>query len=253
MDALRILIVEDEGVSVEAAINALRTAASAAIDVVSGPFEAIEKMKAESYDVALVDMLFRTESDEFETRRRLGRIGLDGGQLHQSGLAVLHAIAKLGLPTRPVIWSGGAPNRRIHMIFAHEVMGCRVMCAKEASGDLPRAVAAALQGSEYMHPVLGMYLTPDYARPLKETLLASPARLRIWRAMASGQHQHKAIAKSAGVKPSTIRKSMDDLRSKLLEFDPGYPANGSPSTELIRYVAQNWEFFLDDTVRAMFP
>jgi DNA-binding NarL/FixJ family response regulator len=250
---LHILIVEDQGVTAEMATNALRTINSAVIDVAPGPLAAIEKMKTTPYDVAIVDMLFRTESDDFETRRRLGDIGMNGGQLHLSGLAVLHAITNLDLPTRPVIWSSGEANRRLHMIFAYEVLGCRVLCAKEAVRDLPHAVAAALEGREYVHPVLKMYLTPDFARPLKETLLASSARLRIWRAMASGQHQHKAIAKNAGVKPSTIRKSMDDLRAKLLQFDPGYPANGSPSAEIIRYAGQNWEFFLDDTVRRMYP
>ncbi|MFC0105478.1 hypothetical protein [Kibdelosporangium aridum] len=192
---------EDQGVTAEMATNALRTIDTAVIDVAPGP-AAIEKMRNQPYDVAIVDMLFRRESDDFENRRRPGHVGLNSEQLHLSGLAVLHPITAHDLPTRPVVWSSGEANRRLHMIFAYEVLGCRVLCSKEAVGDLPLAVAAALERREYVRPVLKMYLTPGFARPLEETLLASSARLRIWRAMASEQHQHKAIAKSAGWRPA---------------------------------------------------
>ncbi|WIV57976.1 response regulator [Amycolatopsis nalaikhensis] len=253
MSDVRILIVEDLGVAADMAAQTLKQAGPYTVETAHAPGQAIEILAAGRFDVVVADMLFRPDSDEFETRRRRGLVTLDDDRLHLSGLAVLDAVSQRGVRTRPVLWSSGEANRRLHMIFAHEVLGCRVLCSKEAIADLPHAVASAISGQDYIHPVLEMYLTPGFAKPLRETLLASSSRLLVWRAMALGQHQHKMIAKTAGVQPNTIKKRMDEMRKVLLEFDPGCVADGSPSAELIRYASQNWEFFLDETVRARFP
>lgn len=253
MNDVRVLIVEDLGVAADMAAHALRQAGPYTVEIAHAPREAIEMLDTGKFDVVVADMLFRSDSDEFETRRRQGSVTLDDERLHLSGLAVLDAVTRPGVLTRPVLWSSGEANRRLHMIFAHEILGCRVLCSKEAITDLPHAVAAATAGQDYVHPVLEMYLTPSFAKSLRDTILSSPSRLLIWRAMALGQHQHKVIAKTAGVQPNTVKKRMDEMRKVLLEFDPGCVADGSPSAELIRYASQNWEFFLDETVRARFP
>jgi DNA-binding NarL/FixJ family response regulator len=254
---VRVLVVEDQGVAAEMAAAALADSMRCEVTVAVDPLEALSRMAVESFDAVVVDMLYLALSTEFEVRRRRGDVRLTDSRLHVSGLAVLHdvlqGVRRPATDTKAILWSSGEPNRRLHMTFAYEVLGCRVMCSKQAVGNLPQAVHAALADKEYIDPVLNMYFPPPFSKPLRKTILASSSKLAIWRAMALGLHQHKAIAKTANVDAATVRKGMDDMRSKLLEFDPGCAADGSPSAELIRYASQNWEFFLDDTVREMFP
>jgi DNA-binding NarL/FixJ family response regulator len=250
---VRVLVVEDQGVAADMAVAELAKTMSCDVVIAAGPMEAIARLSAGAVDVAVIDMLFLSHSNEFESRRRRGQVRLTDAWLHLSGLAVLRAVQRLGLATRTVLWSSGEPNRRLHMMFAYEALNCRVMCSKHAVANLPHAVRSALDGREYIDPVLDMHLRPAFSKSLRETILTSRTRLAVWRAMALGQHQHKAIAKLANVEPGTVRKGMDEMRSALLEFDPGCVADGSPSAELIRYASQNWEFFLDDTVREMYP
>jgi DNA-binding NarL/FixJ family response regulator len=250
---VRVLVVEYQGVAAEMAAAELTKTMDCEVIVAADPLEAVSRLAVEPVSAVVVDMLYLERSTEFESRRRRGQVRLTDARLHVSGLAVLRAVQRMGLNTRPVLWSSGEPNRRLHMMFAYEVLDCRVMCSKHAVANLPQAVRAALSGKEYIDPVLRMYFPPPFSKPLRKTILASSSKLAVWRAMALGQHQHKAIAKTANVESGTVRKGMDDMRSRLLEFDPGCVADGSPSAELIRYASQNWEFFLDDTVREMFP
>lgn len=250
---VRVLVVEDQGVAAEMAVAELTDTMKCDVTVAADPLEALSRLAVEPFSAVVVDMLYLPLSTEFEARRRMGLVRLTDPRLHVSGLAVLHAVRRLGLDTRTILWSSGEPNRRLHMMFAYEVLDCRVMCSKHAVANLPQALRAALGGKEYIDPMLRMYFPPPFSKPLHKTILASSKKLAIWRAMALGQHQHKAIAKTANVESSTVRKGMDEMRSRLLQFDPGCVAEGSPSAELIRYASQNWEFFLDDTVREIFP
>lgn len=250
---MRVLVVEDQGVAAAMATTELTSALHCEVSTTTDPLDAIDVLTADKYDVVVVDMLYLSRSHEFEARRRQGLARLTDQRLHLSGLAVLHAVGKRGLDTRPLLWTSGEPNRRLHILFAYEQLGCRVLCSKTAIAQLAPAVQAAATGSEYVDPVLRMYFPPRFSTSLHETFLSSSTKLAVWRAMALGQLQHKTIARTAGVQPSTVKKGMDDMRARLLGFDPGYPADGSPSAELIRYASQNWEFFLDDTVREMFP
>ncbi|MFI9011382.1 response regulator [Actinosynnema sp. NPDC053489] len=249
MSGMRVLLVEDEGVAAQAAVTELVGAMGCEVTVVPDPVEALVRLRREHFDVAVVDMLYQAHSVEFEQRRRRGGVRLTDQRLHLSGLAVLRAADEAAPPVRTVLWTNGEPNRRLHMVFAHEQLGCRVMCPKDAVGKLPAAVRAAVEGREHVDPLLRMYFPPASSPSLADTFFTSATRLAVWRAMALGVHEHAAIAKVVGVTAGTVRRGMDALRARLVAFDPGCTLDGPPSAEVVRYAGQNWQFFLDDTVR----
>ncbi|GLW91712.1 response regulator [Actinokineospora globicatena] len=246
---MRVLLVEDEGVAAQMAVTELRDALPCEVTVVPDPVEALTRLHRERFDIAVVDMLYQAHSVEFERRRRLGSVRLTDLRLHLSGLAVLHAARAANPAVRTVLWTNGESNRRLHMLFAREQLGCRVMCPKDAVGKLAVAVGAAVDEQDHVDPVLRMYFPPANAPTLAETFFTSSTRLAVWRAMALGVHEHAAIGKIVGVTAGTVRRGMDAIRAKLVAFDPGCTEDGPPTAEVVRYASQNWQFFLDDTVR----
>ncbi|MEU0884072.1 response regulator [Lentzea sp. NPDC005914] len=248
---MRVLVVEDEGMSAAMAVTELTGAAPCEVVVVTDPIEAFVRLSRERFDVAVVDMLYQKHSDEFERRRRLGDVRLTDARLHLSGLAVLRAADEAG--TKAVLWTNGEPNRRLHMMFALEELGCRTMCQKDAVGKLAVTVRAAAEGREHIDPVLRMHLPPRSSPSLRDTFLHSETRRASWRAMALGLHDHSRIAKAVGIASGTVRRRVEDMRSRLVAFDPGCSPEGPPTPELVRYASQNWQFFLDDTVREIYP
>ncbi|KOV90126.1 response regulator [Nocardia sp. NRRL S-836] len=249
MTKAKVLLVEDEGVAAQMAVTELHSVLSCEITVVPDPVEALTRLAHEPVDLAVVDMLYQAHSVEFEQRRRLGQVKLTDRRLHLSGLAVLHAARTANPAAKTVLWTNGEPNRRLHMMFALEQLGCRVMCPKDAVGKLAAAVRAAVEEREHIDPLLRMYFPPPSAPTLAETFFTSSTRLAVWRAIALGVHEHAAIGAVVGVTAGTVRSGMDALRSRLVAFDPGCSPDGSPSAEVLRYASQNWQFFLDDTVR----
>lgn len=219
--------------------------------VISDPVAALDHLRRERFDAAVVDMLFQAHSDEFESRRRDGEVRLTDARLHLSGLALLRAAQSAGTPT--VLWTCGEANRRLHIMFAHERLDCRAMCLKYLRGGLTAAVQAVLSGSGYIDPLLRMHLPPRTAPSLRETFFASSSRRAIWRAMALGIHDHARIGRAVGISGGTVRRGVEEMRARLVAFDPGCSRDGPPTAELVRYASQNWEFFLDDTVREVYP
>ncbi|MGI5238559.1 hypothetical protein [Dactylosporangium sp. CA-139066] len=248
---MRILVVEDMGIAAEMAHTELAQAISCEPVVVADPVVALDHLRRERYDAVVADMLFQPHSDDFERRRRDRKVQLTDARLHLSGLALLQAATKAETPA--VLWTSGEPNRRLHMMFAREQLRCRGMCPKDVKGKLATAVQAVVDGREYIDPLLRMHLPPRSAPTLRETFFSSRSRLSMWRAMAVGLHDHSRIGHAAGVKSGTVRRSVEEMRTKLVEFDPGCSRDGPPTPELVRYASQNWEFFLDDTVREIYP
>jgi DNA-binding NarL/FixJ family response regulator len=249
--AVRILVAEDMGIATDMARAELTQAMPCEPVLVADPVTALDRLRRERFDVAVVDMLFQAHSDEFERRRRDGKVRLTDARLHLSGLALLQAAGTAGTPA--VLWTSGEPNRRLHMMFAHEQLGCRGMCPKDVKGKLAAAVQAVVAGREYIDPILRMHLPPRCAPSLRETFFSSGSRRAMWRAMALGLHDHARIGRAVGVVGGTVRRSVEEMRSKLVAFDPGCSREGPPTAELVRYASQNWEFFLDDTVREVYP
>lgn len=250
---MRVLVVEDQEPAAKTAVDELRQALGCEVAVTRDPRRAIELLRTQDFDIAIIDMLFRACTEAFERRRRNKQVRLTDPALHLSGLAVLHAIRLLPNAPRPVIWTSGEPNRHLHLLFAYEELLARVFCSKEELGRLEEAVRHALAGEEYVDPRLAYYVPSERGRRLRETILSQPRRLGIWRTIALGQHRHWIIARTLGMSAKAVRTSMGEMRRRLLELDPGLNAGNNPSTEVIRYASQNWEFFLDDTVRRMFP
>ncbi len=248
---MHILLVEDEGFSAAMAATELTEAMPCTTTVVADPVEALVRLDRERFDTAVVDMLYLAHSEEFEKRRRQGLIRLTDARLHLSGLAVLQAARTAGATA--VLWTNGEPNRRLHMMFAHEQLGCRAMCPKDAVGKLATAVQAAVHGRDSIDPMLRMHLPPKSSPSLRETFFYSETRRAVWRAMALGLHDHARISKAVGVAAGTVRRGVEDMRAKLVAFDPGCSLEGPPTPELVRYASQNWHFFLDDTVREIYP
>jgi DNA-binding NarL/FixJ family response regulator len=248
---LRTLIVEDEGVAASAAAAELTESIGCDATVVADPARALTRLEREEYDLVVVDMLYREHSDDFERRRRDRDVTLTDVRLHLSGLAILQAARKAD--TAAVLWTNAEPNRRLHMAFARTHLHCRAMCPKESLGQLTAAARAALDSREHITPLLRMYLPPRSAPSMDEAFFYSSTKLAIWRAMALGLHDHKKIGNAAGVKADTVKKSVDEMRRNLVAYDPGCSEDGKPTMELARYASQNWQFFLDHTIREMYP
>ena len=250
---MRILVVEDQQSSARFAVDELKRYLACDVTVALTPHRGIAELRAGGYDVVVIDMLFRAETANFEQRRRAKKVSLDDVELHLSGLAVLDEARRASPPPRPVLWSSGEPNRHLHMLFAFEELACAVFCAKDGSDDLAQAVAAAYRGEQYISPTLSFYVPNVHGKPLRETILSQSSKLAVWRAIALGTHQHTVLARLTGVSSRTIRTGMGEMRRRLLELDPGLSDEESPSTEVLRFASQNWEFFLDQTVRRHFP
>jgi DNA-binding NarL/FixJ family response regulator len=247
---VRVLVVEDQGPSVKAAVDALTAEVGCDVVTAHDPRTGLELLVAEHFDVVVVDVLFRSVTEEFERRRRHGLVRLDDPVLHLSGLAVVH-----GAPdrTRVLLWTSGDPNRHLHLLFAYEELGVRAFCSKEDLGELMVAVRHAHDGQTHVDPRLSYYVPNHHGRRLRETILSQPRKLALWRATALGQHQHSVLAKLTGMSAKAVRTSMGEMRARLLELDPGMSGDNAPTSDVVRFAGQNWEFFLDETVRSMFP
>jgi hypothetical protein len=98
-----------------------------------------------------------------------------------------------------------------------------------------------------------MHLPTRSTPTLRETFFFAESRRAMWRAMALGLHDHARIGRAVGITAGRVRRNVEEMRSKLVAFDPGCSDQGPPTAELVRYASQNWEFFLDDTVRKVYP
>lgn len=228
------------------------------VQILHDPHDAKPALLDGDFDVVVVDMLFHPRVTTFEQRRRAGLVTLTGAELLVSGLSVLHTLVDAHLRTRSVVWTSGDPNRRLHLLFAHEELRTRAFCSKDSPGGtldtLDDAIRSAAQGQPYADPALGFYLPADYAQPLRTTLLRDEPRRAIWRAVALGNQTRAAISAVTGLSPGHIGNLIPSMiKDDLALLDPGIQPSKAALTELARYAGQNWEFFLDDTVRVRFP
>lgn len=247
---MRVLLVEDQGPSAQAAAGALVSELGCEVDVVHDPARGVAQLADREYDVVVVDVLFRSVTEEFDRRRLQRVVRLDDEVLHLSGLAVIDAARQCAVS--PVVWSSGEPNRHLHLLFAQEELWAKVFCAKVELDALVTATKAAAEGEEYIDPDLSYYVPNVHGRPLRETILSQPRKLALWRATALGEHQHGALAKMTGMSAKAVRTSMGEMRARLAELDPGVGTDNAPSSDVVRFAGRNWEFFLDDTVRRYF-
>ncbi len=250
-----VLIVEDSLQLAEAVREQLETWHGYTVTCVRDPVAMRVRLDQESFDVALIDLLFEHLSHEFNSRRVAGQVRLSA-QLLVTGLAALR-LARDTPGTRTVVWTSGEANRRLHLLYAYEELGERVFCSKSSGEEHAGSVAAALQaahaGRPYVDPVLNAYLPTKTAASIAQTVLRDPLRRAVWRAVALGAHSRSEISHKTGYSARTVGNEIPEMYADLRALDPGLPASRQPLTEVVRYAATNWEFFLDDTVRQAYP
>jgi DNA-binding NarL/FixJ family response regulator len=173
-----------------------------------------------------------------------------------TGLTAVNDLRARPDPGGIVLWTSGEANRRLHLLYAEEELKIRAYCSKSSGTGkadvLNAAILAAAAGRPYVDPVLSAYLPSSHSHPISQTIFRDEKHRAIWRAIALGAHSREEIAELTGHPRRTIGNLMPDLLVQLLTLDPGIQA-GKPLNEIVRYANRNWEFFLDDAVRARFP
>ena len=225
--------------------------------LVSDPHEAVRRLATERYDVVVVDLLYDRFSVDFNRRRLAHLVDPGDAALLISGLYVLDHLRRSGAVTRPVLWTSGDENRQLHVKFAFEELGVRSFCSKGSRSidALVRAVKTAGSDGSYIDPIISTLVPPPDSAPLRQTILRDPQRRAIWRALALGHHSREDIQHATHYSRGHIGNLISGIYAEdLTLIDPGLPNKvASPVAELIRYAAINWEFLLDDTVKARYP
>ncbi|MFI7702606.1 hypothetical protein [Nonomuraea sp. NPDC049480] len=216
------------------------------------------ELAKQRFDVAIVDLLYEHLSREFMARRLARKVRVRGEQLLISGLTAIRVLREQHPPVATVVWTSGEHNRRLHLLYSYQDLEMRTYCSKSPgtgrNDSLEFAARMSYEQRHYVDPVLNPYLPAERGRRASEILLQDDCKRAIWRAIAIGAHTRTDIGRLAGYSERTVGNRIPEMYRDLLEFDVGLSTNSrAPLLELVRYVEGNWEFFLDDAVRAMYP
>ena len=254
---MRVLLIEDHTQLAGLVSRELRQEYDYEVTSVRNPIEAAERYQDETYDVVVVDMLYEQLSREFDERRTVGRRALTGGRLLVSGLTAVSDVGARSKRTGVVLWTSGEANRRLHLLYAYEDLGVRVFCSKSAgtgdTGPLREAMSAAVAGRAHVDPVLNAYLPVDGAPTVSATFLRDKAKRSIWRCLALGARSRGEISEISGYSTRTVGNLISGMLEDVMALDPGVRRTGAPMSEVASYASRNWEFLLDDVVRARYP
>ncbi|HJP69253.1 MAG TPA: hypothetical protein VJ846_10155 [Sphingomicrobium sp.] len=252
----RVLIVEDSGYLSGAVGRELSADFGYQVTVARDPIEMKQMLENERFDLALVDLLYRHLSDDFEHRRRSGQVSLTGRQFLVTGLTALRALREQSPSTSVAIWTSGEGSRALHIAFAHDFLNVRVLASKDGPtgkvDTLHDIVQLALDGGTFIDETLASYLPAPGSPTLHDTFLANETNRAIWRTCALGISAQKEIAKKIGGSEKQIGKHIRVMYDKLLAFTGLPPRARTALHEVTRYAEANWEFFLDAAVRAMY-
>lgn len=219
------------------------------------PIEAQLCLAAASFDVAVVDMLFEHLTRDFDSRRSSGEVRLGGSPLLVTGLYAAAAFRRSRADGGVVMWTSGEANRRLHLLFAYESLGVRAFCSKSAGTGkadvLHATILAADAGADRVDPVLNPYLPGPDSPTISATLLRDERSRSIWRALALGHHTREEIAEVTGYAERSVGNATRAMLDALVELDPGLRPGRRPLLELVSFASRNWEFFLDEAVRAV--
>jgi hypothetical protein len=205
-----------------------------------------------------VDLLFTDLSHRFDDARTAQTISLTASTLLITGLT---AVQDLRAPERDVpvvLWTSGEANRRLHLIFAYEELSVRVFCSKSTGTGtlqpLHNALLSAVESRGSVDPVLNSYLPADGAPRLRDTILRGAPKRAIWRALALGAPSRNQIKDLTGYATRTIGNEIPEMLSDLITFDPGMRnSDRAPMYQVAGFAQSNWEFFLDNSVRNLYP
>lgn len=252
---MKVLLVEDHKQYLDLIADKLRTGFEFQVTVARDPAAATDLLRRESFDVVVVDVLYRALSEHYNRQRERARTSLAELEPYNlSGLAVLLAVSVLPNPPKTVVWTSGDPNRALHIVLARQEFRVRAFCSKESRyEDIARAVVAATEDREFVDPTLRPFLPRSGLPQLADVLFAEVRWRAIWRALAAGSPSHKITARMTNYEEQTVRKSMSPMAHALAVISPREDFGRQPLTWLSSYATFHWEFFLDRAVHALYP
>jgi CheY-like chemotaxis protein len=255
---MRVLLIEDEAQLLGTVGRELAGQYGHQVSCAASPAEARERYSDLPFDVALVDLLFTDIVHRFDAARAAGTVSLTASTLLITGLT---AVQDLRAPERDipvVLWTGGEANRRLHLLFAYEELAVRVFCSKSSGTGtlqpLHDAILAAVEHRDYVDPVLNSFLPADGAPRLRDTILKGEIKRAIWRAFALGAPSRNQVQDLTGYSSRTIGNDMREMLNDLIALDPGIRNLGrAPMHQVSTFAQNNWQFFLDNAVRDLYP
>ena len=255
---MRVLLIEDHAPLARLVGRELQQEYGYEVTLARDPIEARASYRDDSFDLAIVDLFYEHLHRSFDAQRTAGTASVTGtGQLLVTGLAAVHDLTVPRRDTGVVIWTAGESNRRLHLLFAFEDLAVRVFCSKSSGtgriDTLMAALRAAAEGRTSIDPVLNSYLPADGAPKISENILKEQSKRAIWRALALGARTRGQISEITGYSTRTVGNLIPSMSDDLMMLDAGLRRGEAPMSEVISYASRNWEFFLDDTLRAMFP
>lgn len=254
---MRILLIEDHTHLAGPVSRELEAEFGCTVKHARDPIEAAAMYRQGEFDLAVVDLLYQHLHHDFEARLAAGKVTLTSSRLLITGLAAVHHLTDSGGDTGIVIWTAGEANRRLHLLFAYEDLAVRVFCSKSSGtgrmDTLMDALKAAAAGRSYVDPILNSYLPAAGAPKISETILRDQSKRAIWRAIALGAHTRERISELTGYRPRTVGNLIPQMFSDLSLLDAGLEESEAPMADVVSYASKNWEFFLDDTLRARYP
>jgi len=254
---MRILLIEDHVQLAGLVGRELQQEFGCTVTHKRDPVEAKDAYRAGEFDLAIVDLLYEHLNRDFEARRAAGKISLTSASLLVTGLAAVHHLMVPRQDIGVVIWTAGEANRRLHLLFAYEDLAVRVFCSKSSGtgrvDTLMEALKAAADGRTYIDPVLNSYLPADGVPTISDTILRDQSKRSIWRALALGARTRGQISEITGYSTRTVGNLIPAMSDDLATLDSGLGRRDAPMAEIVSYASRNWEFFLDDTLRTMYP
>jgi DNA-binding NarL/FixJ family response regulator len=256
---MRVLLVDDHNQFAELASDELRNVHGFDVAYAIDPLAAAHHLRANEFDVVVVDVLYHHLTKRYGARRRSGQISIQQDRsFHLSGLAVLHEASLCAQPPRSVIWTIGDSNRELHMLFAYQQFAARVFCSKgPTSGrlsSLAEAIEIANAGSSYTDPLLDGYLPRERMQQIAASLFGKPLWRDIWRVFALGKADDlKKVGSLSGYSAKTVRNIMAEMARGVVDVNPFVKVGHKPMNVLVAFAESNWEFFLDDTAMRLYP
>jgi CheY-like chemotaxis protein len=255
---MRVLLIEDQGLLMELVRRELAGQYGHQVSCASSSLEARERYSDSPFDVALIDLLSTDISHRFDAARAAKTVSLTASTLLITGLT---AVQDLRAPHRDVpvaLWTSGDADRRLHLLFAYEELAVRVFCSKNpGTGTLQplhEALLAAVEQRDYVDPVLNSYLPADGAPKLRDTILRGETKRAIWRALALNASSRNQIRDLTGYATRTIGNEIPEMLNDLITLDPGMNnPDRAPMYQVSSFAQYNWEFFLDNAVRSLYP
>ncbi len=257
LNRLHILLIEDSDQLAGSTSRELETDYGHKVTWLRDPSTLESALADQAFDVAIIDLLYEHLNREFDARRRTHQVKVRGATLLISGLTAIRVLREQRPEMGIVVWTSGEANRRLHLLYSYENLAMRAYCSKSPgtgrSDSLEYAARMAHRRQAYIDPVLNPYLPRDRVRRSTDILLQDVSKRAIWRAIAIGADTRSEISMIAGYSARTIGNRIPEMYQDLLEFDAGLASSKSPFIEVARYADRNWQFFLDDAVRVMYP